>query len=176
MNKFNEFNNLKVDYTFNSEISSSFFNFNASLLTDYSKYLDLSFYSSNVPPCLEVLFKVNDFLKEIPSPEKDFYNKFISETQLFGDYLYKRMIPKNSQEKIRVLLFDETINEYHKQIFSKTHQCVFIKSQEYNFEEKYEVLKPREINENEKNYFLKNKILFLSYGMLIEEGKKLNFK
>ena len=176
LNKFNEFNNLKVDYTFNSEISSSFFNFNASLLTDYSKYLDLSFYSSNVPPCLEVLFKVNDFLKEIPSPEKDFYNKFISETQLFGDYLYKRMIPKNSQEKIRVLLFDETINEYHKQIFSKTHQCVFIKSQEYNFEEKYEVLKPREINENEKNYFLKNKILFLSYGMIIEEGKKINFK
>ena len=176
MNKFYKFNNFTIDYTFNSEISSAFFNFNASLLTDYSNYLDLSFYSSNVPPCLEVLFKVNDFLKEIPSSEKDFYNKFISETQLFGDYLYKRMIPKNSQEKIRVLLFDETIHEYHKPIFSKTHQCVFIKSQDFNFEEKYEILKPREINEIEKNFFAKKKILLLSYGIIIEEGKKIKFK
>ena len=176
LNKSYKFNNFTIDYAFNSEISSAFFNFNASLLTDYSNYLDLSFYSSNVPPCLEVLFKVNDFLKEIPSSEKDFYNKFISETQLFGDYLYKRMIPKNSQEKIRVLLFDETIHEYHKPIFSKTHQCVFIKSQDFNFEEKYEILKPREINEIEKNFFAKNKILLLSYGIIIEEGKKIKFK
>ena len=34
----------------------AFFNFNASLLANYSKFLNLSFYSSNVSPCLEVLF------------------------------------------------------------------------------------------------------------------------
>ena len=177
LNRSYKFNNFVIDYKFNSEISSTFFNFNASLLTDYSKFLDTSFYSSNVPPCLEVLFKVNDFLKEIPSGEKDFYDKFISETQLFGDYLYKRMIPKNSQEKIRVLLFDETINEYHKNIFGKNHQCVFIKTNEYNFEEKYEIQKPREINDFETDFFLKNKILLLSYGIIIdEENKKINFR
>ena len=172
-----KFNNFVIDYKFNSEISSAFFNFNASLLTNYSKYLDTSFYSSNVPPCLEVLFKVNEFLKEIPSEQKDFYDKFISETQLFGDYLYKRMIPKNSQEKIRVLLFDETINEYHKNIFGKNHQCVFIKSNEYNFEEKYEIQKPREINDFEKKFFLNNKILLLSYGIIIDDNStKINFR
>jgi len=167
---------LAIDFKFNSEISSSFFNFNASLLTDYSKYLDLSFYSSNVPPCLEVLFKVKEFLNDVPPSEKEFYDKFITETQLFGDYLYKRMIPKNSQEKIRVLLFDETIHEYHKPIFPKNHQCVFIKSPEYNFEQKYEVQKPREINEKEKNFIIKNQILLLSYGIIIEEGKKIKFR
>ena len=180
LNESYQFNNFSIDYKFNSEISLSFFNFNASLLANYSKYLDLSFYSSNVPPCLEVLFKVNDFLKEVSSSEKDFYNKFISETQLFGDYLYKRMIPKNSQEKIRVLLFDETIHEYHKAIFAKNHQCVFIKSAEYNFEEKYEIQKPREISSFELKYFSekKNKILLLSYGIIIqeEENNKINFK
>ena len=97
---------------------------------------------------------MNEFLKEIPSEQKDFYDKFISETQLFGDYLYKRMIPKNSQEKIRVLLFDETINEYHKNIFGKNNQCVFINTNEYNFEEKYEIQKPREVNDFEKKFFL----------------------
>ena len=174
------FNNFSIDYNFNSEISLSFFNFNASLLTNYSKYLDLSFYSSNVPPCLEVLFKVNDFLKEVSASEKAFYDKFISETQLFGDYLYKRMIPKNSQEKIRVLLFDETIHEYHKAIFAKNHQCVFIKSNEFNFEEKYEIQKPREINPFELKFFSekKNKIYLLSYGIIVEEedNNKINFK
>ena len=176
LNKSNKFNNFLIDYKFNSEISSSFFNFNASLLTDYSNYLDPSFYSSNVPPCLEVLFKVNDFLKVIPSSEKEFYDKFITETQLFGDYLYKRMIPKNSQEKIRVLLFDETIHENYKAIFSKTHHCVFIKSNEYNFEDKYEIQKPRDITQYEKDFIIKNKILMLSYGIIINCDKNNNIK
>ena len=176
LSKTYKFNNFSIDYQFNSEISSAFFNFNASLLTDYSKYLDLSFYSSNVPPCLEVLFKVQDFLKEIPDTDKNFYDKFITETQLFGDYLYKRMIPKNSQEKIRVLLFDETIHESFKSIFAKNHQCVFIGSNEYNFEEKYEIQKPRDVSKFEKDFLIKNKILMLSYGIIIENNKKNNIK
>ena len=168
MNESYQFNNFSIDFKFNSNISSSFFYFNANLLSNYSKFLDFSFYSSNVPPCLEVLFKVNDFLKEIPASDKDFYDKFISETQLFGDYLYKRMIPKNSQEKIRVLLFDETIHEYQK---SKTYQSVFISSNEYNFEDKYEIQKPREINEQERKYISDHQILLLSYGIIIEDTK-----
>ena len=59
--------------------------------------------------CLEILFKVDDYLNEIPLQDKEFYNQFISETQIFGDFLYLRMIPKNSKEKIRILLFDEKI-------------------------------------------------------------------
>ena len=176
LSKSYKFNNFAIDFNFNYEINSTFFNFNASLLADYSKYLDLSFYSSNVSPCLEVLFKVKEFLNDVPTSEKEFYDKFITETQLFGDYLYKRMIPKNSKEKIRVLIFDETIHEYHKPIFPKTHQCVFIKSSEYNFEEKYEVQKPREITKEEKNFILNNQILLLSYGIIIEDGKKIKFR
>ena len=171
LNEFSSFSNFNIDYDFNYEINLLFFNFNASLLSNYSKFLNLSFYSSNVPACLDVLFKVKDFLKEIPNSDKDFYDKFINETQLFGDFLYKRMIPKNSQEKIRVLLFDETINENHKTIFSKAHQGVFIKSEEYDFANIYEIQKPREITNEELVFFKKpkNKINLLSYGIIVDE-------
>ena len=174
LNELSSFSNFNIDYDFNYEINSIFFNFNASLLSNYSKFLNLSFYSSNVAPCLEVLFKVKDFLKDIPNHEKDFYDRFINETQLFGDFLYKRMIPKNSQEKIRVLLFDETINENHKTIFSKNHKEVFIKSQEYDFSNKYEIQRPREITKEEYSIFTNNKNQYhlLSYGIIINEDKE----
>ena len=103
--------NFKIDYKFNKEINELFFNFNANLLSNYSKYLNLDFYSSNIMPCLEILFKVDDYLRQIPNNDKQFYDKFISETQLFGDFIYLRMIPKNTKEKIRILLFDEKINK-----------------------------------------------------------------
>ena len=174
LNELSSFSNFNIDYDFNYEINKAFFNFNASLLSNYGKFLNLSFYSSNVSPCLEVLFKVKDFLKDIPNHEKDFYDKFINETQLFGDFLYKRMIPKNSQEKIRVLLFDETINENHKTIFSKSLKEVFIKSEEYDFVNKYEIQRPREITKEEYSLFQnnKNKYNLLSYGIIINEDKE----
>lgn len=93
------FNNFNIDYEFNKKINEIFFNFNANLLANYSKFLNLDFYSSNIMPCLEILFKVEDYLNEIPEQDKKFYDKFISETQIFGDFLYLRMIPKNSKEK-----------------------------------------------------------------------------
>ena len=176
LNELSSFSNFNIDYEFNYELNLIFFNFNASLLANYSKFLNLSFYSSNVPASLDVLFKVKEFLKEIPNSDKDFYDRFINETQLFGDFLYKRMIPKNSQEKIRVLLFDETINENHKTIFSKAHQGVFIKSEEYDFANKYEIQKPREITKDEYSFFIKpkNKLYLLSYGIIIDEDKENN--
>ena len=175
LDEFSSFSNFNIDYEFNYEINTCFFNFNASLLANYGKFLNLSFYSSNVTPCLEVLFKVKDFLKDVSSTDKNFYDKFINETQLFGDFLYKRMIPKNSKEKIRVLLFDETINENHKTIFSKSHtHPVFIRSEEYDFVNKYEIQKPREVTDEEYLYLMtiKNKCNLLSYGIIVNEDKE----
>ena len=181
LNELSSFSNLNIDYDFNYEINLIFFNFNACLLSNYSKFLNLSFYSSNVPPCLDSLFKVKEFIKDIPSSDREFYDKFINETQLFGDFLYKRMIPKNSQEKIRVLLFDETINENHKTFFTKSNQGIFIKSKEYDFTNKYEIQKPRDITDYEYSYLSKNKNkkTLLSYGIIIKEdknNKRLVFK
>ena len=92
-------NNLNIDYNFNQEISDAFFNFNAILLSNYNQFLNRDFYSSNTMPCLEILFKVPNYLKIISPWDKKFYEKFIEETQIFGDFIYLRMIPKNSKER-----------------------------------------------------------------------------
>ena len=172
--------NFKIDYKFNKEINELFFNFNALLLSNYSKYLNLDFYSSNIMPCLEILFKVDDYLRQIPNNDKQFYDKFISETQLFGDFIYLRMIPKNTKEKIRILLFDEKIIKNSTNIlFSMVKQGpqqVFTNSKEYEFTDKFEIQKPRKITENEVNYYKKHKKTLLNYGIIVEEREKKEIK
>ena len=177
------FNNFNIDYEFNREIHEIFFNFNALLLANYSKFLNLDFYSSNIMPCLEILFKVEDYLKEVPQSDKEFYEKFISETQIFGDFLYMRMIPKNSKEKIRILLFDEKINENSTGIFSKPPPMIFTNCVEYNFKETNEINMPRQLNKDEIDYYsnLKNRKKLLEYGILVSkdsntESDKIIFK
>ena len=167
--------NFQIDYDFNREVHELFFNFNANLLPNYSKFLNTDFYSSNVMPCLEILFKVNDYLKEIQNEnEKEFYEKFISETQIFGDFLYLRMIPKNTKEKLRILLFDEKINQNSASLFSKSPPLIFTNSKEYEFVDKFEIPKPRKLTENEMKYLKKHKLNLLSFGIIINDNQNNN--
>jgi hypothetical protein len=170
--------NFNIDYKFNKDIHQIFFNFNAILLANYSKFLNLDFYSSNIMPCLEILFKVEEYLNEIPQQDKEFYNKFISETQIFGDFLYLRMIPKNSKEKIRILLFDEKINENSTGIFSKPPPMIFTNCTDYEFKEKREVNAPRKVSEYDTNIYMqiKNRKKLLEYGVIIIISDKIIYK
>ena len=163
-----EYSNWKIDYKFNTEIGQIFFNFNAKLLSNYSKHLNLDFYSSNSAPSLELLFKVDNYLKEVSRSDKDFYNKFITETQIFGDFIFMRMIPKNSKEKIHILAFDEKINENSISYFSQPIPSVFTKSTEYNFKIDIVIQKPRELTIIEKGYYKqsKHKLDLLLYGIM----------
>ena len=166
--------NLNIDYNFNQEINELFFNFNASLLSNYYQYLNRDFYSQNTTPCLEVLFKVDDFLKSISSVDKQFYEKFITETQIFGDFLYLRMIPKNSKEKIRILPFDEKINENSNLRQSKINLSIFTKTKEYEFVDTHTIEEPRSLTDKEIEFYKdkKNQKRLLSYGVVVSEDKK----
>ena len=165
-----EFSNWNIDYKFNTEVGQIFFNFNAKLLSNYSKYLNLDFYSSNSAPSLELLFKVDQYLKEFSSGDKEFYNKFITETQIFGDFIFMRMIPKNSKEKIQILSFDEKINENSAGYFTQPLPSVFSKSTEYNFKIDIVIQKPRELSLIEKGYYKqsKHRMELLLYGIVIQ--------
>ena len=156
-------------YEFNSDIQNLFFNLNTNLLYNYSNFLNLEFYTNNTMPNLDNLFKVKEFLNNVSNADKSFYDKFINETQIFGDFLYKRMIPKDSNEKLRILGFDEKINELNLGIFQKAPQSIFLKSKEYSFINNYRIQKPRELNKKEINYYknednLKN---LIKYGIII---------
>ena len=117
------------------------------------------------------LFKVDEFLNQVSSSDRAFYSKFIIETQIFGDFLYLRMIPKNTREKIQILAFDEKINENSASVFYKPPPSVFINSQEYNFKNKYNIQKPRKLTKEEIEFYQKkeNKIKLLNYGIIIKE-------
>ena len=165
------YGDFKIDFDFNKEVNELFFNFNANLLSGYNKFLNTDFYSSNNAPCLEVLFKVNEFLNQVSSADRAFYDKFISETQIFGDFLYLRMIPKNTKQKIQILAFDEKINENSASVFYRPPPSVFINSKEYNFVNKYKIQKPRQLT-NEEKEFHRNKeniIKLLNYGIIVRE-------
>ena len=148
-------NNLNIDYNFNQEISDLFFNFNANLLSNYNQFLNREFYSTNTMPSLEMLFKVPEYLKTIQTTDKKFYEKFLEETQIFGDFIYLRMVPKNSKEKIRILKFDEKINENSNNSRSKT-EGVFTNTKEYDFVTKV-LLCLLDLYQNQKLIFIKTK-------------------
>ena len=164
--------NLNIDYAFNQEINEIFFNFNANLLSNYNSFLNRKFYSHEAPS-LETLFKVQDFLKKVPSNDKNFYDKFVSETQIFGDFIYLRMIPKNTKEKIRILLFDEKINEN-----SKNSSKVFTETKEYDFVDTHSPQKPRSLTKEENDFYKdpKNQKELLKYGIIVSTDKKDNNK
>ena len=161
--------NINIDFEFNQEFNEIFFNFNSNLLSNYNQFLNRDFYSSNTTPSLEVLFKVTDYLKKIPGTDKNFYDKFITETQIFGDFLYLRMIPKNTKEKIRILLFDEKINQNSKSITN-----VFTQTKEYDFVDNHEIQRPRVLTKKEIDFYknLQNEKKLISYGIIVSDDKK----
>ena len=171
-------NNLNIDYEFNQEISDLFFNFNANLLSNYNQFLNRDFYSTNTMPSLEMLFKVPEYLKTIPQADKRFYEKFIEETQIFGDFIYLRMIPKNSKEKIRILKFDEKINENsNNSRFSKVATSgVFTNTKEYEWVNTSAILKPRTLSKHEIDFYKvkKHRKKLLTYGVEIKYDKDTN--
>ena len=169
-------NNLNIGYDFNQEISDLFFNFNANLLSNYNQFLNRDFYSSNTMPSLEMLFKVNEYLKTISQADKKFYEKFIEETQIFGDFIYLRMVPKNSKEKIRILKFDEKINENSNNSRYSKIGGVFTNTKEYEFVNTSAILKPRPLSKHELDFYKikKHRTRLLTYGVEIEYEKDLN--
>ena len=64
------------------------------------------------------------------------------------------MIPKNTKEKIRILLFDEKINENSKNITN-----VFTETKEYEFINKHNIQKPRTLTPKEIEFYKNKKIV-----------------
>src|SRR5205823_1327071 len=80
----------------------------------------------------------------------------------------KRMIPKDCQEKLEILLFDENILEKKsRKAFSKKVHTQFIHSNLYDIKHTYSVIKHRGFSEAEIEYFKsdwRNRKLALEYG------------
>ncbi len=117
---------------FQTTIRNIFLDFQVELLKDYPQYLNSNIYKHfNENP-----FKVKKFLKNVPKDYYKFYQKFI-ETQMFNDYIIKRMTPKDRREQNEVLYFEEKIFMTKE----KTEELIFLNSDLFNFHSQYKVPK-----------------------------------
>ena len=160
---------------FNENYQYSFFNFFCELLKGYEKYLNMNYFNSNESDkvtSIDTLFNCKKFIESRHSADIPFYTKFIEDSQLFADFIYKRMIPRNNQEIIDVLLVNETIIKIKNRTkLLGGNRTDFLDSKQYKIIGKYEVPKPREITKEEEKYLLSKSFEYKKKGQLFTKVK-----
>ena len=158
---------------FNACYQETFFVFLCELIKNYEKYLNMNYFkhTKDVVTSIETLFNCDEFIKNHSSNDIPFYNKFVKDSQLFADFIYKRMIPKNNQEIIDVLLVNDTLTKIKNknQFFGKGKEATdFLDSRDYKIKNKYIVPKPRSVTEKEKKVIIDNIEELNQKGQVIE--------
>jgi len=164
----------ECNINFIKTIRNYFYQFMVSIFLNYAKFLNLDYYNNKFMsisiPSVRNLFKVDEFLNSVCVTDRLFYSKFILETQQFADFIYKRMIPKDSKEKLEILLFDEHITQKNnRKYFSKKTSTYFLNSEFYDLKSVYYVEKQRQLSDLEKKNFqnYENRKAALKYGQEI---------
>ena len=121
-------------------VRNIFLEFQLQLLKDYPKYLNSNIYKHPQ----EKPFKIKKFLSNVSSNDYAFYEKFI-ETQMFNDYILKRMTPKDKKEQTEVLFFEEKIFLLKDQ----KDKIVFLNSKSFNINNEYKVPKVTNVMDEE---------------------------
>ena len=102
--------NAKIDEE-NSEYRLIFFNFMISLLKDYPKFLTKDYgVTKDISMSIKDMIDLTSYANSYSANERDFYSRLFS-TQMFMEFIYKRMMPKNYYEKVDILFFEEKISE-----------------------------------------------------------------
>ena len=161
---------------FNENYQYYFFYFFCELLKNYEKYLNMDYFKSNDSDkvtSIDTLFNCKKFIDSHPKSDIPFYTKFIEDSQLFADFIYKRMIPRNNQEIIDVLLVNETIMKIkNKNKFIGSHRTDFLDSMQYKVVGKYVVPRAREVTKEEQKQLLgTNNKEYIKKGQIITKEK-----
>ena len=162
-----------------SWICYAFFDFFLTVLNNYENYLNNDNFKINYKISnLTMLFKLKEFIDSHSSNERPFYKKFV-QTQMFNDFIFKKMIPKDINDKLEILFFDEYINKKNnKKFFTKNKPILFLNSKEYEFMQTYSIPMINGLHSREKkryidkNYILNN--LVLGQEIIIENNKSNN--
>ena len=162
---------------FNSKYQNLFLFFFSELLKGYEDYLNMDYFKqtdSDKVTSIETLFRCEKFVKS-HSSDMDFYSKFVDDSQLFADFIYKRMIPRNTQEIIDVLLINETITKIRNKskLIGKGHTD-FLDSNEYKAKNKYVVPGPKELTEEEIKILIQRKQELKSQGQILTSNAENN--
>ena len=165
LNNINNNKNTTEEKDEENTLSFAFYDFFLNVLINYADFLNKDNLKKNFKiKNLQILFKTKEFIESHSSSEKPFY-KALTETQMFNDFIFKKMIPKDITDKLDILLFDENINKKNnKKIFSKNKSTSFLSSKEYDFKSVHKIPKVKALTEEElnkfknRNYYKKNLI------------------
>ena len=173
--------NKKIEET-NEGYQEIFFRFMINLLKDYPKYLKKNFNISKNK--IDELFDKQGFINAQSSGEKEFYEYIIS-SQMFFNFVFKRMMPMDLNDKIEALFFEEKLNVKHaqKKIIRGNKilgQNILLPFKGYEYEEPTIIIDLTETDEldvNTINYFNSNKKIreiSLLKGYTITQKKSSN--
>ena len=169
-NLWNEEENEK-NYKF---IRKLFYDFFVNIMTNYELYIKTNFFKKKMTNTgIYNLFNIEEFVNSKNSNDRDFYITFF-ETQMFSDFIYKKMIPKDLNEKLEILFLDESITKNNnKKLFTKKKNYVFLNSKDYNYCHKFEVPQSKLLSKEEKQFFVEEKNRNIS---LLKYGQKINIE
>ena len=134
------------------------------LLKDYPKFLSKDYgVSRDISMSVKDMIDIPAYLNSFNPNERDFYRRIFN-TQMFIEFIFKRMMPKDCNEKVEILFFEEKINEklLSKKLFGKTkikEQNILLSSKEYNYAKDaiiIDCLKDIGITNTVYDYYLKN--------------------
>ena len=167
----------KYDREFNEQYQEKFLHFFCEILKGYEEYLNLDFFKpkEDTTTSIDTLFLCDQFVKCSYHNQSDynFYEKFINDSQLFADFIYKRMIPKNNKELMDILI----VNDYLTSIKKKTKfRSKDSEQNVYEIKDKYAVPKPREPSEDEIPKILSQILELSQKGQIIKRLKPENKK
>ena len=177
--KANIWNEEEIESNY-KKIRSLFYDFFVNMMYDYDFYIKNDYFKNkHTNSGIKNLYKIEEFINSHCYSERDFY-KIFSETQMFCDFIYRKMIPKDNNEKLATLFFDESLRKkLNKKLFSKNKPCIFLSSKEYDYNKIYEVPQTKILTKEEKNIFTENninKLLSLGQKVTIETDNKTHDK
>ena len=174
--------NYKNKSNDNEEIQKIFSKFMINLLKDYPKFLTKD-YSVNrdISQSIKDMIDLKSYLNLYSNGEKCFYSKIFS-TQMFMEFIYKRMMPKDCNEKVEVLFIEEKIQEKlnEKNLLSKIGksknavQYILLHCKEYDYDEDMIIIDltgEKGLTYGLKCYLLNNKLLLSTF---LNRGYNIN--
>ena len=159
-------------------ICYAFFDFFLNILYNYGDYLNNDNLKKNYKiTSLKILFKTKEFVDSHSYNERSFYKKIV-ETQMFNDFIFKKMIPKDINDKLEILFFDEHINKKNnKKLFTKNKPIIYLNSKEYEYKDTHQIPMLTGLSMREKKRYIDRSYIFdnLLKGQEIIYEKNKNY-
>ena len=185
-----EANNSEVKKEKNKKYQLIFYKIMINMLKEYPKFLSKDYsVNKDISMSIKDMIDLNGFLNTFSSNEKNFCNKLFN-TQMFIEFIYKRMMPKDCNEKVEVLFFEEKVNEKvaKKNLFNKNKiltQNILLPCKDYDYEDEEYIVDLTEedaLTSSLINYIFEKKDLmlgeFLNRGYIVEldeNSKNISF-